>query len=365
MARVTVLGDTQLSSNALDFLSLGPSFSPARNINAATFRKVVGNLYRLRDLLRCNDRRERNLHPTTNQRSLPTAPFPRMFYKEPDPVPNVDVKVRMLSAGVLNVLNQHRLHQKSNLTFQQRQGFREISELRSNGTIRISVSDKGGEFVVMPQSLDRAITEIHLRDTTTYRRATAEEFSSQCKRLNHIWMKEGKSAGLDEKFLSRLRLDSPSCPVFYSLVKTHKLAPDELLSTSSVTFKIRPIISCVGGPTDRISWFLNCIVSQLLTKVPSHLSNTNQFLEKLRNLRLGSSCVMESFDVTSLYTNVQNEQALQALSEMLDRHGRSIETFGLGKARITTLIKEVLVATSSSGQVLTILKSEVWPWVND
>uniref|UniRef100_A0A7I4Z2J2 DNA-directed RNA polymerase n=1 Tax=Haemonchus contortus TaxID=6289 RepID=A0A7I4Z2J2_HAECO len=167
VARVTVLGDAQLSSNALDHLSLGPSFSPAQNINAATFCKVVGYFYRLRDLLRCNDRRERSLHPTANQRSLPTAPFPRMFYKEPDPVPNVDVKVRMLSTGVLNVLNQHRRHQNSNLTFQQRQEFREIRELGSNGTIRISVSDKGGELVVMPQSLDRAITEIHLRHTTT------------------------------------------------------------------------------------------------------------------------------------------------------------------------------------------------------
>ncbi|KAK6743041.1 hypothetical protein RB195_010356 [Necator americanus] len=51
---------------------------------------------------------------------------------------------------------------------------------------------------------------------------------------------------------------------------------------------------------------------------------------------------MESFDVTSLYTNVQNKQALQALSEMLDRHGRSIETYGLSKQRIMILINECL-----------------------
>ncbi|KAK6758222.1 hypothetical protein RB195_015816 [Necator americanus] len=51
---------------------------------------------------------------------------------------------------------------------------------------------------------------------------------------------------------------------------------------------------------------------------------------------------MELFDVTSLYINVQNKQALQALSEMLDRHGRSIETFGLSKQRIMILINECL-----------------------
>ena len=48
--------------------------------------------------------------------------------------------------------------------------------------------------------------------------------------------------------------------------------------------------------------------------------------------------MMESFDVASLYTNVQNEQALQALSEMLDRHVNEIATFGLDKAHIMTLV---------------------------
>ncbi|KAK6752175.1 hypothetical protein RB195_003536 [Necator americanus] len=47
-----------------------------------------------------------------------------------------------------------------------------------------------------------------------------------------------------------------------NLIKTHKLKPDEINSTSAATFKMRPIISCVGGPTDRIS-FLNKIVYRL------------------------------------------------------------------------------------------------------
>ena len=53
-------------------------------------------------------------------------------------------------------------------------------------------------------------------------------------------------------------------------------------------------------------------------------------------------CVIESFDVTSLYTNVSNGDALQALSELLDMHGKDILTYGLSKARIITLIKECL-----------------------
>ncbi|EYC11702.1 hypothetical protein Y032_0050g2055 [Ancylostoma ceylanicum] len=113
-------------------------------------------------------------------------------------------------------------------------------------------------------------------------------------------------------------------------------------SMTADTFKIRPIISCVGGPTDRISWFLNKIVSQLITKVPRHLSNTCEFIDQLRNANFDQNSVIESFDVTSLYTNVQNSEALQALSEMLDKHAGTINTYGLSKVRIMTLVNECL-----------------------
>lgn len=48
------------------------------------------------------------------------------------------------------------------------------------------------------------------------------------------------------------------------------------------------------------------------------------------------------FDVTSLYINVQNEEALQALSKMLDLHVRNIITFVLTKTHIMTLFKQCL-----------------------
>ena len=75
------------------------------------------------------------------------------------------------------------------------QGFKELRELTTNGTVRISVSDKGGEFVVMPQTLDREITERHLSDASIYCQATEKDFVKKYKRLNHVWMTIGKEAG--------------------------------------------------------------------------------------------------------------------------------------------------------------------------
>ncbi|EYB87792.1 hypothetical protein Y032_0257g404 [Ancylostoma ceylanicum] len=342
-ARVTVLGDTHLSDSAVDFLSLGPSFAISHRIDGSTFRKVATGLHKLRDRLRLKAKRENEPQPTQlSTRPLPLVPFPQRFYKEPEPVRDVDTKFKILLTGVLNAYTHHRRFTHSNLTREQWEGFAEVRELTKNGAIRLSVSDKGGEFVVIPQVLDREITELHLQDTTLYCPVTEKDFHNQCRRLNDAWMSIGKSAGLDERFLSRLKIDTPTCPVFYSLIKTHKLTPDDLNSMSAHTYKIRPIISCIGGPADRISWFLNKIVSQILCKIPSHLTNTNHFLKQLHSARFDGNCTIESFDVTSLYTNVQNSEALQALSEMLNLHGSHLETYGLSRTRLLSLIKECL-----------------------
>ncbi|KAK6756922.1 hypothetical protein RB195_015007 [Necator americanus] len=207
-ARVTVIGDTHVSDNVMDFLSLGPSFSIAQNVNGAVFRKVVGGLQRLRDQLRIPAYKHENTPQSTfvSRKLLPSVSFPRTFCKEPEPVREADVKFRIVSAGVLATFNQHRNQRHRNLTRHQWQGFREVRELTSNGTLRISVSDKGGEFVVMPQTLNREITERHLMDNSIYRRVAEKEFTAQYKRLNHVWMSVGKAAGIDERFLSRLKV---------------------------------------------------------------------------------------------------------------------------------------------------------------
>ncbi|KAJ1362489.1 hypothetical protein KIN20_022056 [Parelaphostrongylus tenuis] len=51
--------------------------------------------------------------------------------------------------------------------------------------------------------------------------------------------------------------------------------------------------------------------------MPAHPTNTQMFLDRLRNASPNNTYVMESFDVTALYTNVSNDSALQATHELL------------------------------------------------
>ncbi|CAJ0596319.1 unnamed protein product [Cylicocyclus nassatus] len=208
-ARVTVIGNTQISDNARKFLSLGPSFSITQNVNESVFRKVITGLYRVRDQLRIraknSEKRNSNAQEVRAEHPLPCVPFPSTFYREPQPVPEADVKFRILSSNVLTAYTQPKPCCRTNLTYSEMLGYKEVRDLIRSEKVRISVSDKGGEFVIMPQELDREITELHLNDKSVYKRVSEKEYHSQYKRLNHVWMSIGKSAGLSESFLARLK----------------------------------------------------------------------------------------------------------------------------------------------------------------
>ena len=45
---------------------------------------------------------------------------------------------------------------------------------------------------------------------------------------------------------------------------------------------MRPIVSACGDPIDKLSWFLERIITQLLIFVPAHLKNTYDFLDRLK-----------------------------------------------------------------------------------
>uniref|UniRef100_A0A7I4YC46 Reverse transcriptase domain-containing protein n=1 Tax=Haemonchus contortus TaxID=6289 RepID=A0A7I4YC46_HAECO len=194
----------------------------------------------------------------------------------------------------------------------------------------------------MPRGLDAAITQAHLGDGTLYEPSSEGEYKRQYRRLNSVWSDIAHRADLPKSLITRLKCDLPVCPVLYVLIKTHKLAPNTHASLDPSDFKVRPIISNVGGPTDRISWLLNLVLTQLLTFVPAHLSNTRRFLDQLRETRFRRNHVIESFDVTSLYTNESNGDALQATHELLNEHAGSINMCGLSVSHVMTLVKECL-----------------------
>ena len=134
-----------------------------------------------------------------------------------------------------------------------------------------------------------------------------------------------------------IRAIQPSCSrtaELYGLPKNHK---DDI--------PLRPIVSASGDPLDKLSWFLERIVTQLLVFVPAHLHNTYDYLNRLnarfpRGFPPGS--IAFSVDVTNLYGNIPTGEAISFTLDLIKRHVDKIELFGLTLKDVKTLLEHCL-----------------------
>ena len=188
-----------LPHEARSLLEMGPSFSPSQPISKLTLRKIACSLHELQDQLRRKAKLEElNNNEQHDLGALPPSPFPRAFFRQQDPNSEVDNKFRVFSDETLRILNHYRTKKFcSNLSAVQKCGMQQVKELISSKTIRLSISDKGGEFVVIPRQLDVAITEKHLQDVSLYRPSSEGEFRRQYRKLNREWVRVAKAEIID------------------------------------------------------------------------------------------------------------------------------------------------------------------------
>ena len=108
---------------------------------------------------------------------------------------------------------------------------------------------------------------------------------------------------------------------------------------------LRPIVSACDDPVDKLTWFLERIVTQLLPYVPAHLKDTSQFLDKLKSEYpdgFEEGTILFSVDVVNLYGNIPIQEAIDGTMNLLAHHKDSIDTFGLDLPSMRTLLEHCL-----------------------
>ena len=81
-----------------------------------------------------------------------------------------------------------------------------------------------------------------------------------------------------------------------------------------------PHVSANGCPTEKISALADIYLQPYLPKVRSYLRDTTQFLNKLSDLgTIPESHILGTLDVTSLYTNIPNQEGCLAIYRLLCR----------------------------------------------
>ena len=347
-SKVTILGECQISDRQKALLALGPNFAPSKKFGAKEAENIKANLNRAIYSLRWKVEKEKKgpTVPTATEHLLNISPFPRSRLSLP-PREEDEMEQRIKDFEFkIDDLIKKAMKRKEDVNLS-RVEWTELMELKRRaigGDLRISRSDKGGEFTVMPTSLDREIVKRHLSDVTLYEKTDKRFFDNSISKLNKLWKTLGSECNLPFNFIERFITTNATPPVLYTLVKTHKLTGDCEKSMEAEKYKIRPIISACNGPTDKISWVLTKILSPILKMIPAHISNVYALLDKINSCNEDSSgnYSFASFDVEALYTNVDNNAATRALEEMLIQNEESINLYGFTVGAIIRLIEEVL-----------------------
>ena len=188
-----------------------------------------------------------------------------------------------------------------------------IKQLKSDKEILITKSDKGDEMVVMRENdMLALINNQHLTDRSTYEPLRTDPTDALRLKINKTLDEILRKHEIPETVTRKL-MTPPSAKTqrFYALPKTHK-----------TTLKIRPIVSGVGGIFERLSWLLNYILQPLLRYVKAHIDSTRSLIDRFQNFDPATlkEKIPVSFDVVSLYANIDVCEAIDTSLQYMDKY---------------------------------------------
>ena len=110
---------------------------------------------------------------------------------------------------------------------------------------------------------------------------------------------------------SYLTTDIDGTQQFYLLPKIHKNPKNPLG---------RSIVLGSGGPTERISQFVDYFIRHLLPFYQSFNMDSTHLISTLNVLTIQPRILLCNLDITSLYTNIPHNEVIHAIKEMLAIH---------------------------------------------
>ena len=108
--------------------------------------------------------------------------------------------------------------------------------------------------------------------TLTYQRLPKNPTQAQETKISRMLRELHKKKEITNPIYDRLRPTGSQPPRLYGLPKIHK---------QSVL--LRPIISCIGSPSYKLSKYIASFISPLAGKTTSHVLNSKHFAETIRD----------------------------------------------------------------------------------
>ena len=217
----------------------------------------------------------------------PTFPTPMPAKCQPPNVKASSIELfRKLKYRIGSVFRS----QKTKVNVQKKESAPLIEKLVKNDKIIVKQSDKCKGLVIIPKT-DYVTKASDI--LSSYQKVPTNPTPALESKTKDLTLKVLRDQ-LPDRTLYNLLPRWTRTAEFYGLPKTHK--PGNPL---------RPIVSACGDPLDKLSWFLQQILTQILQFIPTRLENTDQYLRKLRGAFPGilpRGAIVFSLDVVNLYS---------------------------------------------------------------
>ena len=180
---------------------------------------------------------------------------------------------------------------------------RALKDLINNKEIILKKADKGTTTVVMNRENKINEGQIQLDDRNNYQPLDKPMVRDTFQRVKHFIINNSlRQAGCIDEMTAKWfnqTPDPPRIPVFYTLTKILK-----------PTLVGRPILSRCDGPTERLSSFVDKLLQPIAQIQESYLKDMTHFIRFIENTRVPRNAFLVSMDVTSLYTNIPQEEGI-------------------------------------------------------
>ena len=292
------LSSHQLTDSQVSLLSRGLKFNPTPATNATRIKQQL-----LRDFEQFA-RRMRLLYIFHGQNREPHP-----FHVKSTWMPQVQHSVALKSylENVKTQLAEIKITKpKNNLS---RNEVKALKELKNNPAIKLKKADKGTTTVIMNKADKIYEANVQLDNRKHYERLKAPMVKTMQEKVNDLINRLHQGKHIDDmtkKWLLQTP-KPPRIPIFYTLTKIHK---PKLVG--------RPIISGCDGPTERISSFVDTLLQPIAQKQKSFIKDTTDFISFIEKTKIGKDTILISMDVSSLYTNIPQEEGMEIVCKAYD-----------------------------------------------
>jgi Reverse transcriptase (RNA-dependent DNA polymerase) len=189
---------------------------------------------------------------------------------------------------------------------------KQFQKKQKNGAVIFRQTDKSKVFHLDRPETYKEKSAAYMKKTDAYVEIEQSPLNDMIEKTVELLRNLVERKLLPGKYFEKLKpnKEEAELPHLYYNPKDHKIGEP-----------LRPIVSGMKSPTQRISAFLDQIIRPIFDKfTPYSLTNSIEFLKQLEQHKTSEETLLYTFDITDLYTMIPQQESIIAICEMLGQN---------------------------------------------